>query len=125
MHSILVRIAGWLGIGRPEPVPLPPPNDALPGETLSQFHQRIISGFPEEKIAPAVEYLRRSIHSAAAKQVREAIADSPEHWVAPYHFGWGMAIRNDLRRAGYGEEYWPIWNLDDIYVPLVERAVKE
>lgn len=39
------------------------------------------------------------------------------------HFGFGMAVRNLLRKEGFGEDYFGIENLDDVYVPLLEMAV--
>jgi hypothetical protein len=100
------------------------PNQLHPGESLLQFHQRIISFYPPEKIAPAVEALRDELPDDAKREIRAAIAQSPDAWATPFHHGFGTAIRNFLRTAGFGETYWPIWNLDDIYVMLVEAAVK-
>lgn len=57
-------------------------------------------------------------------EIREAIDKNPEGWCAHYHFGWGMEVRNRLRRAGFGEDAFNIANLDDIYVPLIEAAVE-
>jgi len=98
------------------------PNFARDGESLKQFHERIIAEYSSEKIEPAVAFLRQHL-AAVAVDVREAIRKDPEHWITPYHFGWGMGVRNALRTAGFDEAYWPIWNLDDLYVALVERAL--
>ena len=100
-----------------------PPNHVRDGESMREFHARVLGAYREDQIAPAVDWLRGYLDFTVVDQIRTAIAADPEHWVAPYHFFWGMAIRNALRQAGFGEDYWPIWNLDDIYVPLVERAV--
>jgi hypothetical protein len=40
------------------------------------------------------------------------------------HFGFGMTVRNALRRAGFGEEYFGVHNLDDIYIDVIEEAVR-
>ena len=40
------------------------------------------------------------------------------------HFNFGMAVRNSLRQAGYGEKELGIHNLDCCYVQLVEDAIK-
>jgi len=101
-------------------------NHALPDETMRQFHERIIGQYPAEKIEPAVTYLREKVIKLSDfAKIREAIDADPDNWVAPYHFFFGMAVRNALRDGGFGEDYFPIWNLDDIYVPLIERAVKD
>jgi hypothetical protein len=102
------------------------PNTARTNETLQQFHERIIGQYPQEKIDAAVDFLRRqwtAAREALFAEGRALITADPENWFAPYHFSWGMAVRNELRSGGFGEDFWPIWNLDDIYVPLAERAL--
>jgi hypothetical protein len=39
------------------------------------------------------------------------------------HLGFGMGIRNLLRRGGFGEEQLGVHNLDDVYVAFIEEAV--
>ena len=101
-----------------------PVNEVRAGESMKAFHERIISQYPADKIEKAVAYLREHWKDAPVlPELKAAIAADPDSWATPVHLGWGMAVRNELRKAGFGEDYWPIWNLDDIYVPLVERAV--
>jgi hypothetical protein len=45
-------------------------------------------------------------------------------WLSP-HFGFGMQVRNALRRAGFGEQALGVLNLQDIYLDLLEAAVQE
>lgn len=99
-------------------------NERLELETLWQFHERCLSKYPDSLIQPAVDTLRDELPEETKAQIRAAINEDPDEWFVPYHLWWGMAVRNFLREKGFGEEYWPICNLDDIYVPLVERAVK-
>jgi len=40
-------------------------------------------------------------------------------------FGFGMQVRNALRRAGFGEQELGVPSLDDIYVDLLEAAVRQ
>ena len=75
---------------------------------------------PELK-APALEMLRQELASVK-DQIRAAYTAAPTDWYVAYHFGWGIAVRNLLREKGFGEDYFKIHNLDDIYVPLVEEA---
>ena len=75
---------------------------------------------PELK-APALEMLRTEL-AQVRDQIRAAYTAAPTDWYVSYHFGWGMAVRNLLREKGFGEDYFHIHNLDDIYVPLVEEA---
>lgn len=87
---------------------------------LSQL-KAAYDAIPAEKKAPAIAMLKAKLVDQS--EIKAAIAEDPEGWFAPYHFYWGMAVRNLLRTEGYGEDYWPVGNLDDIYVELVEDAV--
>ena len=80
---------------------------------------------PTAKKAAAKKFLYELISEKDKKQLRKEIKKDPIHWFTPYHFHWGMNIRNSLRHGGFGEEYFFIKNLDDIYVELVEDTVKE
>ena len=71
------------------------------------------------------KFLSELISEKDKRKIRKEIMKDSVGWFAPYHFTWGMAIRNALRQNGFGEEYFMIENLDDIYVELVEDAVKE
>jgi hypothetical protein len=79
--------------------------------------------FTEEKKAPAIAMLRTELEEIAPL-IRADIAKDPDGWILPYHMMWGMSIRNLLRERGFGETYWPVSNLDDIYCQLIEEAVR-
>jgi hypothetical protein len=87
-------------------------------EECAQMYQDLT---PEIK-APALEMLRTELNSVIP-EIRAAHAAAPKDWYVQYHFHWGMAVRNLLREKGFGEEYFRIHNLDDIYVALVEEAL--
>ena len=72
----------------------------------------------------AAAMLRAEIPASEQQQIRDSIAADPKSWSTPYHFWWGMSIRNVLRDRGFGERDFQIRNLDNIYVQLVEEAVK-
>jgi len=57
--------------------------------------------------------------------IRELIAIDPLGWSVPLHFSWGMEVRILLRERGFTEAATGIGNLDNVYIPLVEEAVKE
>ena len=57
--------------------------------------------------------------------IREAIEGNPDHWWVSRHVTWGMRVRNELRKHGYGEEVLGVDNLDDVYVGLIEEAVRD
>lgn len=70
----------------------------------------------------AVAMLRVELETVK-DDIRAKIAENPQTWWAPYHFGWGMAVRNLLRRKGFGEKELGVGNIDDYYVSLVEAAL--
>jgi len=77
---------------------------------------------PDTK-APALAALRESTTPVDLDLIREKFAADPDGWYVPYHFWWGMGVRNFLREKGFGEEYFKVDNLDDIYIYLVEEAL--
>ena len=72
-----------------------------------------------------VEFLEGRITAPDKAMIREAIEKNPKTWWASYHLHWGMSIRNALRVAEFGERETGIENLDNVYIGLVEEAVKE
>ena len=73
--------------------------------------------------APALKMLEEEL-SPVAGEIRKASAQDPDNWATPYHFFWGMSVRNLLRQKGYGESYFGVHNLDDIYISLVKEALR-
>ena len=94
---------------------------------LSDFEleseKRECSRVPEEMKQKAAEFLKANIPLDDQKEIKKEIKDKGKDWIVPYHFHWGMAIRNLLRQNGFGEDDLGISNLDFIYVQLVERAI--
>lgn len=80
------------------------------------------AGVDYETLWRAVLFAGRFVAPDAAK-ISRSIDDDPDGWWVPYHFYWGMTVRNALRSAGCGEKELGCANLDDIYVPIVEIAV--
>jgi len=74
------------------------------------------------KVAPVLVMLADELKASSVDIVKAAEND-PNSWWAPYHLYWGMQVRNLLRDKGYGEDYFGIANLDDIYIELVEDAL--
>lgn len=72
--------------------------------------------------APALEMLAKELKSVTP-QITKTYKLNPKTWYVPYHLFWGMEVRNLLRNKGYGEDYFGVHNLDDIYIALVEEAL--
>jgi len=95
-------------------------------EPMSKIGARkFYDALPTEKKNPAIDLLSKDLDSTGERQLlRDMMSDGPDWYVGQHFFG-GMAVRNRLRAKGFGEKYWPIWNLDDIYVFLLEDAIKK
>jgi len=85
--------------------------------------RKFYEAIPEEKKLPAIILLSKKISAQDRVYMRRLQAANPNDWYVSQHFFGGMAVRNYLREYGFGEKYWPIWNLDDIYVFLLEDAI--
>lgn len=83
------------------------------------------SEIPKEQKDAAIKAFRNSGYYPAFPEIREAIAKNSDGWNIPYHFTWGMGVRNFFRQESFGEKYFGVDNLDCIYKYLVEDAVKE
>jgi hypothetical protein len=84
---------------------------------------QMYQGLSPELKSPALAMLREELSSVHV-EIKMAYDADPSGWYVGYHFGWGMSVRNLLRRKGFGEDYFKVHNLDDIYVLLVEDALK-
>ena len=83
------------------------------------------SEIPQEQKDAAIKVFRESDYVQSFPEIRNSIAGDPDHWNIPYHSFWGMGVRNFFREEGFGEEYFGVCNLDDIYTALIEEAVRE
>ena len=88
-------------------------------------NKKLYDSLPLNKKRKAIDFLKTWIYKEDIKRIYIAMKKDPEGWIWPHHFHWGMAVRNALRTAKYGEEYFKIGNLDDIYTELVEEAVSK
>mgnify|MGYP001593378359 CR=1 FL=1 len=77
-----------------------------------------------EKWAAAVKFLSGHIPEVVQQQIRDLRHIQSPDWPAAFHFGWGMGVRNDLRRAEFAESDFGILNLDNIYIELIEEAIQ-
>ena len=77
----------------------------------------------QEQRDRAAKIILEAVPEGVQKLIRIAYSVNPESWYAPYHFSWGMALRNHLREKGFTDKEVPDRNLDDYYVALVEYAL--
>ena len=75
-------------------------------------------------ITDAALALLTSLLEPVSPEIRADYAKDPINWWKQGHFHFGLAVRNQLRRKGYDAAYFGVSNLDDIYVFLVEEALK-
>jgi hypothetical protein len=81
------------------------------------------AAIPSEIKAPALSLLAGLLEPVAA-EIRTDFAADSENWWKHGHFHFGLAVRNQLRTKGFDADYFGVSNLDDIYVFLVEEALK-
>jgi hypothetical protein len=81
------------------------------------------TAIPSEIRQPALSLLA-SLLEPVLPEIRADYAKDPINWWKHGHFHFGLAVRNQLRRKGYDAAYFGVSNLDDIYVFLVEEALK-
>lgn len=72
----------------------------------------------------AVAFLAGYFSPDLILRIRQVVESKSPHWPARYHSFWGMGVRNALREAGFGEREFGVLNLDNVYVELVEEAVR-
>lgn len=77
----------------------------------------------DECINGAINYLSENFSLEIKRQIYDLYSNDPDGWYIPYHFDWGMNVRNMLRGEGFKDEYLPTGNWDDYYVEVVEKAV--
>ncbi len=91
--------------------------------TTSEERREAYNAIPSEIKAPALSLLADLLEPVAA-DIRKDYAEDSLNWRKHGHFHFGLAVRNQLRRKGFDAEYFGVANLDDIYVFLVEEALK-
>ncbi len=77
---------------------------------------------PEEEKEKAVQYLVDKIPVTTFIDVEKIIRQNGENWWLEHYFGFGMDVRNILRNGGF---QWDGVELDELWVELVEAAVKK
>lgn len=77
---------------------------------------------PFEFLERAVEFLTKHIDNDTKTLIQSAFDKEGSGWLTSYHFGWGMHIRNALRKEGLKDDVLPDGNWDDYYGVIVEIA---
>ena len=88
-----------------------------------KFESDRLEMMPTDILNKAIEILAKEINEETKQKIREDIKESPIYWFAPYHFGWGMSIRNLLRDKVCPDDKLPSGNWDDYYVQIIEIVV--
>jgi hypothetical protein len=77
--------------------------------------EAMYAAIPPDLKSPAIALLAETFESNTS-------SEPPKLWYKSRLIG--IALRNLLRARGFDEGYFHIRNLDDIYIPLVEEALK-
>ena len=75
-----------------------------------------------EKHDAAIASLQDWLGESGLERLRKIVA--AESWWVAHHFASGMQVRNHLRENGFDEAELGIKNLDNVYVHLLEEAVR-
>ena len=97
----------------------------LSDKEFIEFQNDKFEEIPTDILNKAVELLKNEITEITKKEIREDIKNNPLYWFAPYHFGWGMAIRNLLRDKVCLDDKLPSGNWDDYYVQIIEIVARD
>lgn len=94
-------------------------------EEAKQREAEAIKALTSDQFDRASVILSKIIAADQWEEIWEQMRMKPKDWYVPFHFGWGMWVRNQLRAAGFGDKESKSGNLDDIYIPLVEFTAKK
>lgn len=90
---------------------------------IQVHHDQMWAELPEEVKIKAIAAVRTVMIPEDIWKIKEAYAKDPSKWWVPYHFFWGMWIRNQIRSlTEVTDDQLPSGNWDDYYVPAVEAA---
>jgi hypothetical protein len=97
----------------------------LSDEEYIQFHNERLAELAPWIVEKSVKFLSE-LQPLLLEETRELYKEDPVHWMSPYHFSTGMAVRNFLRDNVCQDdelttkiEY---QNWDNFYVALLEIA---
>lgn len=90
-----------------------------------KYYDVKLNEIPKDVLDKAVSFLRSYLTDKDTQDINKEISEKGlMEWAMPYHFGWGMAIRNLLRtEADLKDDLLPDGNWDDYYIQCVEIAV--
>jgi hypothetical protein len=77
---------------------------------------------PSSEKTKAVQYLIDHIPEETMRDVKNSMDKNGKDWWLEHHHGIGMGVRNLLREGGFD---WDPVDMDDLWVGLVERAVRK
>lgn len=103
-------------------------SENLDDKTQIEYEKKVWENVQEEKRIEAASYLNKTLPKNAYDFLNEAFSKNTDDYEIledmplRFHFEYGMAVRNELRSAGFGEEYFGIENLDFIYMQLLRIA---
>jgi hypothetical protein len=77
---------------------------------------------PSSEKTKAVQYLIDYIPDETMRDVKNSMDQNGKNWWVEHHHGFGMGVRNLLHEGGFD---WDPIELDDLWIGLVEKAVKK
>lgn len=86
-----------------------------------QFHDDKYAEIPPDVLERSMVIFDKHLSPADKPKLILAYNADPIYWIAPFHFYWGMSVRNLLRQNGLNDDLLPSGNWDDYYTQCVEH----
>ena len=99
------------------------PNYVMTDKEFVLFHEERYAELLEGIKIKAKIVINDALREEDKENIKQAIKENPIHWIAPYHFNWGMKIRNLLRDKVCLDDQLPSGNWDDYYTYCIEDAL--
>ena len=78
---------------------------------------------PPELMRQAINRLREDPNfTIESRELVELYEENRTGWYIPFHFSWGVSVRNWLRES-ISDDMLPTGNWDDYYVEVIECAI--
>lgn len=102
--------------------------DDLPPGSWEALEGSVYQNLDKEVVEQAEIALLGALPGSALRTISGWMDEDPENWPHTQEPGWhfygGMAVRNELRHLGFGEDRLRVMNLDDCYIDLLVGAVR-
>ena len=90
---------------------------------FKKFNDEKLAEIPLNVLDKAVNHFKQILSQGEKDEMLEDYQEAGVEWFTPNHFGYGMYLRNELRKIGLTDDLLPDQNWDDYYIPVLEVAL--